>query len=315
MSTSLIVDGLNLFTRHYIANPSTNENGESTGGIVGMLGGIARLSEKFRPSRIIIVWESGGSLRKRAIYKDYKSGRKPQRLNRYYGEEIPDTVQNRNRQLEVLISILSNLPVLQIYVRDCEADDIIGYLCKYKLRDQKKVIVSSDKDYYQLLDKKTLIYSPTWKKFVSFKEVKDKFSVSSENFCLAKSICGDVSDSIPGVKGAGFKTVARRFPFLAEDKKNSISDIISECQQQIENGSKVKVYKEIVKSEDVIRRNWKLIRLDTNNLSHMQIKKLNDEFDTFSPSRNKMEVLRILKRQSIQNVDVDRFFLSMKFLK
>ena len=59
----------------------------------------------------------------------------------------------------------------------------------------------------------------------------------------------------------------------------------------------------------------KLIRLDTNNLSHMQIKKLNDEFDTFSPSRNKMEVLRILKRQSIQNVDVDRFFLSMKFLK
>ena len=77
----------------------------------------------------------------------------------------------------------------------------------------------------------------------------------------------------------------------------------------------MKVYQEIIKSEDVIRRNWKLIRLDTNNLSHMQIKKITDEVDTFDPARNKMEVLRILKRQSIQNVNIDRFFLSMKFLR
>ena len=84
MPTCLIVDGLNLFTRHYVANPSTNENGESTGGIVGTLGAISRLSERFKPDRIVVAWESGGSLRKRAIYSDYKSGRRPQRLNRYY---------------------------------------------------------------------------------------------------------------------------------------------------------------------------------------------------------------------------------------
>ena len=167
MSTCLIVDGLNLFTRHYIANPSTNENGESVGGVVGTLGAISILCEKFKPDRVVVVWESGGSLRKRSIFKDYKSGRKPQRLNRYYSGDIPDTIQNRNRQIEILISIFSNLPIMQLYIRDCEADDVIGYLCKYKLRDQRKVIISSDKDYYQLLDQKTLIYSPTWKKFVS----------------------------------------------------------------------------------------------------------------------------------------------------
>ena len=314
MSTCLIVDGLNLFTRHYIANPSTNDNGEGVGGIVGTLGAISRLSEKFKPDRIVVVWESGGSLRKRGIYKDYKSGRRPQRLNRYYLEDIPNTVENRNTQVEILIAIFANLPVVQLYIKDCEADDIIGYLCKYKFNEWKKVIISSDKDYYQLLNKKTLIFSPTWKKFVSFKEVREKFKVSSGNFCLAKSICGDPSDSIPGVKGAGFKTVAKRFSFLDKDEKKSISDIISECSRQIESGSKVKVYQEIINSEDVIRRNWKLIRLDTNNLSHMQIKKLINEIDTFKPTRNKMKVLHILKRQSIQNVDVDRFFLSMKFL-
>jgi len=314
MQTCLIVDGLNLFTRHFIANPATSENGESIGGITGTLGGIAKLCERFRPDRIIVVWESGGSARKRAIYKDYKSGRRPQRLNRYYGDDIPNTVNNRNYQIETLISILSNLPVVQIYVKECEADDVIGYICSYSFKEWKKVIVSSDKDFYQLLNKKTLIYSPTWKKFVSFKEVKEKFGISAQNFCLGKSICGDPSDSIPGVKGAGFKTVAKRFPFLIEENFFSISNIISECREKIESGSKVKVYKEILESEDVIRRNWKLINLDTNALSHHQIKKITGAIDTFSPARNKMIILKILKRNSIQNIDIDRFFSSMKLL-
>tara|TARA_R100001126_G_C4878162_1_gene177404 strand:- start:955 stop:1902 length:948 start_codon:yes stop_codon:yes gene_type:complete len=315
METCLIVDGLNLFTRHYIANPSTNKNGESVGGITGTLVSIASLSERFSPDRIIVVWESGGSARKRAIFKDYKLGRKPQKLNRYYGDDIPDTIENRNVQLSVLISIISSLPIVQIYVPDCEADDVIGYLCKYKMPDQRKVIVSSDKDFYQLLDKKTIIYSPTWKKFVSFQEVREKFKISAQNFCLGKSICGDTSDGIPGVKGAGFKTIAKRFPGLEENNFFTISDLINHCKREIESGSKVKVYKTVLESEDVIRRNWKLINLDTNNLSHSQITKIINSVDTFSPSPNKMKILKILKTHAIQNVDIDRVFLSTKFLK
>tara|TARA_B100000700_G_scaffold330447_1_gene456720 strand:- start:1253 stop:2203 length:951 start_codon:yes stop_codon:yes gene_type:complete len=313
-STCIIVDGLNLFTRHFIANPSTNENGESVGGTVGTLGAICRLAEKFSPDRMIVVWESGGSPRKRQIYPEYKSSRRPQKLNRYYGDDIPSTVQNRNDQINTLISILSELPVIQIYVPDCEADDVIGYICKYKLEGWRKVIVSSDKDFYQLLNKETIIYSPTWKKFVSFKEVREKFSISAENFCLAKSICGDSSDNIPGIKGAGFKTVAKRFPFLESRNFFLISDIITECTRQIESGSKVKVFKTIIENENVIRRNWKLINLDTNNLSAYQIERILNSIDTFEPTRNKMSILRILKNKSIKNLDIDRFFLAIKML-
>ena len=313
--TCIIVDGLNLFTRHFIANPTTSENGESVGGIVGTLGAICRLAEKFSPDRIIVVWESGGSYRKRQIYPEYKSGRRPQKLNRYYGDDIPSTVENRNTQIDTLISILRNIPVVQVYVQDCEADDVIGYICKYKLNNWRKVIVSSDKDFYQLLDKQTIIYSPTWKKFVSFKEVEKKFKISADNFCLAKSICGDASDNIPGIKGAGFKTVAKRFPFMISRKYFLISDIISECKIQIESGSKIKVFKTILENEDVIKRNWKLINLDTNNLSHSQIEKILNSIDTFEPARNKMSILRILKKESIKNVDIDRFFLAIKTLE
>ena len=56
-------------------------------------------------------------------------------------------------------------------------------------------------------------------------------------------------------------------------------------------GSKIKLYQNIVDSEDLIRRNWKLINLDTNNLSHYQIKKIENSIDTFAPVRNKMNIL------------------------
>jgi len=313
-NTCLIVDGLNIFTRHFVANPSVSENGESIGGIVGTLNSLSSLSERFKPGRIVVVWEGGGSIRKRAIYSEYKKGRKPQRLNRYYEGEIPDTVQNRNFQINTLISIMSKLSLLQVYVEDCEADDVIGYLCKYKLSDWKKVIVSSDKDFYQLLDRNTLIFSPTWKKFVSFKEVEDKFKIAAENFCLAKSVCGDASDNIDGVRGVGFKVLAKRFPFLSSRKNITISDILSECTRQIESGSKVKIYKSILESEDVIKRNIKLIRLDTNNLAAFQIQKIENSIDTFMPTRNKIDMIKILREQSIDNINVDRVFLNMKNL-
>ena len=77
-------------------------------------------------------------------------------------------MENRNHQINVLIEVLRNLPIVQVYVTDCEADDVIGYLSKYSLKEWRKVIVSSDKDFYQLLDKNTLIYSPTWKKICLF---------------------------------------------------------------------------------------------------------------------------------------------------
>ena len=83
----LIIDSLNLFTRHFIANPTISENGNHIGGIVGFLKAIQLLSERFSPSDIYVVWEGGGSPRRRAIQSSYKDMRRPQRLNRFYSED------------------------------------------------------------------------------------------------------------------------------------------------------------------------------------------------------------------------------------
>ena len=308
--TVLIVDALNLFMRHYIAHPAMNNNGESIGGIVGFLYAIVNFSEMYKPKEIIIVWEGGGSSRRRSIYPDYKSKRRPERLNRQY-EEIPDTVQNRNYQITTLVEIFKHMPICQIYVPDCEADDVIGYLSRYTYRNRRKVIISSDKDFYQLLDKNTIIYSPTWKKFVTEKEVIEKFQVSPQNFCLAKSICGDISDNINGVPRAGFKSIASRFPQLKEKECVTISEIINVSHLTIADGSKIKLFKNIVDCEDLIKRNWRLIYLDTSNLAEIQIRKISYIIDTFAPSKNKMEAIRILLKEGIQTFNIDRMFLSL----
>tara|TARA_R110002020_G_scaffold37124_19_gene112071 strand:+ start:4402 stop:5364 length:963 start_codon:yes stop_codon:yes gene_type:complete len=311
----LIIDGLNLFTRHYVAHPALSASGESVGGVIGFLYAIANLSEKFKPTSIVVIWEGGGSSRKRAIFKDYKQKRRPEKLNRYYEGDIPDTVENRNYQISLLIEIIKNIPVCQIYVPDCEADDIIGYISKYRFKNNRKLIVSSDRDFYQLLDPNTIIYSPTWKKLVTSNQVIEKFGISPENFCLAKSVCGDPADNIAGVERVGFKTLSKKFPKMASKKSVSIDDLMQECNNMINEGNNLKSIKNISNSEGLIRRNWKLIYLDTHQLSASQIDKTNFTFDNFTINRDKIKTMRTLIKEGIQTFNVDRLFLSLNQIR
>ena len=77
----LILDGLNVFYRHWAANPTMDTNGEHVGGVVGFLKGIQLLCERYQPSDVIVTWEGGGSNRRRAVDSSYKSGRRPAKLN------------------------------------------------------------------------------------------------------------------------------------------------------------------------------------------------------------------------------------------
>ena len=203
----LIIDGLNLFTRHFVVNPTMSQNGHHLGGFVGFLKGIRLLSERCNPDQIVVVWEGGGSSRRRAIFADYKQGRRPQKLNRYY-DDIPDTIGNRNRQVALLVEALKHVPVRQMYVTECEADDAIAYMTRYHYRDKKCVIVSSDKDLYQLIDERVTQWSPGQKTYITSEKVKQKFGISVPNFVTARAFTGDPSDGIKGVPHTGFKSLA-----------------------------------------------------------------------------------------------------------
>lgn len=294
----LICDGLNLFLRHYCANPSMTGNGEACGGTVGMFKAIATLAGVLNPKKIIVCWEGGGSARRRKIYPEYKAHRKPVKLNRFYDNDIPDSAENQDQQLKWLTQLLSYLPVTQIYVPNCEADDVIGYLCKYIYRDETKVIVSSDKDFYQLVNDNTTIYRPTKKVYIKPEHVMEEYGIDPKNFSICKAIVGDKSDNIPGIKSVGFKTLIKRIPQLGNPEQLTLKDIYLFCAAEAVE-SKVKAYDLILENREVISRNYKLMHLDIDMLSASQMKQIRGIVDVERKTMNKLEVLRWFTDQGI----------------
>lgn len=309
----IYIDGLNVFMRHFAANPTKSLHGSLCGGIVGFLRNIEHLSAKFNPQKIVVAWEAGGSARRRAIDPNYKEGRRPVKLNRStYYSDIPDTSENRDNQLKTLIEILYETPITQVYVSDCEADDVIAYLVKAKQNNTKKIIVTSDKDYYQLLDENTQIWSPNKKQLIDEKYVLDKWRVPAKNFCLVRCFAGDVSDGISGVKGAGIKSMVKRFPDLIQKQESTVSDIINEANKKAKSGCKIKLIDHIINNENLLKKNWKLMYLDSAMLSADQIKKINYQVENKELKTDKLKLLRIMNREGLNFFNVHSFLISIK---
>jgi DNA polymerase-1 len=311
----LLIDGYNLFARNYLVNPSLSNNGEPIGGWIGFLRSLGVVSEKFRASRIIVAWEGGKSTRRRAILPDYKAGRKPLRLNRseLYEQDL-DSPENFGWQVAQTVATLEMTPIEQLYADDCEADDVIGWLCRHKLRDASEpiVIISSDQDMLQLLRDNVYMYSHTGSKLYTKENVKEKYGITPENFVTARSFIGDSSDKISGINGVGFKTLAKEFPQLTEEEFCSIDDILTECSERIEKAKKPKkALLAITEQPEIAHRNWKLMYLDISNLSAEHVKQLEYRYDNCVTSRNRMKFqMEILKRgvRDPQHINLDTFW-------
>ena len=263
----LLIDGLNTFIRVFSAIPTTNEDGVHIGGIVGFLRSIGYTINMVRPTRTIIVFDGkGGSNRRRKIFPQYKMGRKmSHRLNRTHDfltreEEKKMMVFQLNR----IVQYLECLPLTIINMDNIEADDVIGYCAKHIFKGSKSTIMSTDKDFLQLVDENIKVYSPTKKKMYDEEKVVEEYGISSHNFLLYRMLDGDVSDSIPGVKGVGLKSLIKHFPYLVQPHKFSIEDVIKSAMTQKDT---YKLCETIASSGDQMFLNKKLMDLDDVNIS------------------------------------------------
>lgn len=313
----LIFDGMNFAIRHYCANPSMNAEAQPVGMIVGFLNGMAKLCSMLTPNRVIIAWEGeGGSSKRRKLLPEYKENRRPPKLNRFYErDDMPiDSNENRLWQNVQLVELLASLPVTQVYVKDCEADDVIAAMCRGPLRSENCVIVTSDKDYYQLLDESKAMYTPSKKLFVMQQHVLQEYGIHPTNFALAKAVCGDGSDNVKGVNGLGFKTLAKRIPELAEAKKLDIDELVSMCAERSKRATDLMA--RVVESQDLIETNYKVVDLSESWMmdAHQQ-SRVQGALDTQRSKPNKMAMLRKLTELGISNgVDVIGLFQSMKHI-
>jgi len=250
----LIIDGLNTFIRVFSVIPTTNEDGVHVGGIVGFLKSIGYVINMVSPTRVIIVFDGkGGSNRRRKIYPEYKQNRKTKyRVNRTYDfASQEDERQNMIMQLQRCVEYLDTLPVTVLSYDNIEADDTIGYLCKQVLTESEIVVMSTDKDFLQLANGRTKIWSPTKKKLYDEDAVFDEFGITAKNYIWYRVLDGDKSDNINGVRGLGLKTIRKKLPFLTENKICNIDDITDVLPE----------------SSDIIKRNYDLMQLQDVNIS------------------------------------------------
>jgi len=303
----LIVDGQNLFIRSWAAYPQVSSHGYQMGGCIGFLKTLRRIVSEVQPTHVCVAWEGGGSQRRRSIFPEYKLGRRPEKLNRFYGDDIPESEENRKHQLIALLEMLKYIPVCQVYASDCEGDDIVAFLCRGPFRNSNKIIVSSDKDMYQLLNETTRIYSLHKKRVLTHHDVFEEYRITPNNFAMTKALCGDPGDNVPGIKGVGFKTVAKKLPFLGGDGDILIDEVISYCQSHSEEST---FYRRIVENRDVLERNWQLVYLDGSMLSANQISKIQHAVDTFVPRTNRIALTKVLVKEGIGDFNVEEFFYS-----
>ena len=268
MNRVLIIDAMNMYFRNYIINPSISTNGNPIGGLKGFLQSLQKTIKDVNPSEIIICWDGGGGSKKRkTLVKTYKEGRSPIRLNRSIRQMTREQeIENKNWQLTRLFSYLNELPVIQLIIDDIEADDIISQVAQHPVyEDWQKVIVSSDKDFFQLLNDSTILIRPIQKKIVNKNNILEEFKIHPNNFALARSIVGDKTDNLPGITGIGLPTVAKRFPFLVEEKSYTIQEIIDHCEDnKIKN---IKAYNNILDNEGVVELNYKMMQLYAPSIS------------------------------------------------
>ena len=194
---ALIIDGLNTFIRAFSVNPSLNEDGSHVGGLVGFLKSIRFAINKFKPTRCIIVFDGkGGSKPRQKVYSGYKGGRKVRsRLNRVVDWTVnpQDESEAMKLQLSRLIEYLENLPLTILSIDNLEADDVMAYVSNTSLKDSKVTIMSTDKDFYQLVDDRVRVYSPTKKKTYDVDMVYEEFGLYPQNLLTGRTIDGDRS--------------------------------------------------------------------------------------------------------------------------
>jgi DNA polymerase-1 len=306
----MIIDALNMYFRAYIVDPSVSTNGQPIGGTKGFLKILQKLCRETTPDHVVIAWD-GGSSRRRSLQKNYKEGRKPIRLNRgIHNLSENEEAKNKIWQQTRLAEYLNLMPVSQLYVDNLEADDIIAFVNNMReLSDWQKVIVSSDKDFIQLCGDNTVLYRPVQKEVLNSGRIIENYGIHPNNFTLARAICGDKSDNLAGVGSVGLKTVAKRFPFLSEEKSHTIMDLIIACKKE-EN--KLKVHLNILEKADLVENNYKLMQLYAPSISPQSKQKIKNSILNLDTSFNKTGVHAMMLEDGFGVYDWSSLFQTLQ---
>lgn len=204
MKKVILVDGNNLMFRSYYAtlysgSMMTNKEGFPTNALFGFVNMMNKIINEESPEYIMVAFDIGKTFRHEKY--DYYKGKR---------DETPDDLK---KQFPVAKKILNAMGIKYFELAGYEADDIIGTFAK-KIDEEPEfvgTIVSSDKDLLQLISDDVDVKLLKQKDYIRMnKEVFfNTYGLEPIRMIDLKSLMGDASDNIPGVKGIGEKTAIK----------------------------------------------------------------------------------------------------------
>lgn len=296
----LIVDSMNTFIRSFAMLQSMNPQGHHTGGLVGFLRSLGFLMRTIDPTRIICVFDGQASSSSRKnIDPEYKANRNIKRITNWeLFDDKEDEYASMTMQMHRLVEYLQCLPITLISIDKIEADDTISYLAqKFGANGKKVTIVSSDKDFLQVVDQNIEVYSPIKKKIYGKKEVLEELGMIPENYLIMKALLGDNSDNLTGIKGLGPKTLLKEFPDIVKNPLFELSDIHKICTEKLQTK---KIFAQILYDWDRVKTNYELMNLLEPRLGDYEIVHILDKIKEPIPTLQVVPFLSMLESDQIE---------------
>ena len=224
---TLLIDGNALFKNGYFgAKDEYNYKGQHIGGIYQFITVLRKLLSENMYHRVYVFWDGNFSGKLRyEIYNPYKSGRGKDYIN---GTQPIDEEEVRERR--VVMQYLEDLFIRQLRHEVVESDDFIAYYCLNKKANEKITICTNDSDMAQLICEDVRIYFLHFKNYVDTSNFSSYFCYHIENAALVKSMVGDNSDTIKGIKKLGEDSLIKHFPELKQ-KKVSLTQILERAKE------------------------------------------------------------------------------------
>jgi DNA polymerase-1 len=197
MASLYLIDGHNVLYRTFFGVPRlTAPDGTPTNVVLGVARILLKILREERPDAVVAVFDSREPTPRHAIYPEYKANRLK-------------TPEDLAAQIPVVDEMIEALGVRRLSIAGAEADDIIGTLSRLaEARGMDVVIVSSDKDMYQLVSPRVKVRDGLKEHTVGEAQVEEVFGVPPGKVADLLALAGDPSDNIRGVPGIGEKTAS-----------------------------------------------------------------------------------------------------------
>lgn len=237
-NTIYLIDGTSICYRSFFAIKLSTSRGFPSGAVYGFFKTLRKILSKYNPSYMGVCFDVSRKTFRQEKFKEYKINRPP----------IPDDL---GTQIPLIKKMVNYLGVTLIEREGFEADDLIATLSKMNDHDNETiVIVSSDKDLFQLLSgERVIMYNPNQDKFWKENDFFKEYGFSPLKIIDFLALAGDSADNIPGAKGIGKVGAAKLVrEFSSVENIFDNLDKVSEKMRKIilENKANIFLSKELV---------------------------------------------------------------------